>query len=263
MPITFAGSAAGRWVAEARAAHRSAIPTVATQVPSGYPAVARIFHPARDFDGRPVRWAAVAAARGTVFHAGAQFAALAGIDEAGYALCEDAWEGDAPIAHGLPQPDLAQLAGLLAAHTATPDQICLGLWNGYAFAAGVTAEDGARIELTAAQQADVLELDPSGYQTYWVFRGGAADLADPLWAGNDVVAERQAPDLAWPADRAWFLSTELYEDSTLLAGPAELIRAVVEHPGLEALPVGRDVRLDAEGDEINPLPAEPDEDPEA
>ncbi|WP_309080052.1 hypothetical protein [Zhihengliuella sp.] len=263
MPITFAGSAAGRWVAEFRDAQASAVPTVATQVPSGHPAVARIFHPARDFDGRPVRWSTVARARGTVFHPGAQFAALAGIDEAGYALCEDAWEGDAPTAHGLPQPDLSHLAALLSAHTGTPDSLYLGLWNGYAFAAGITAEDGARIELTAAEQADVLELDPSGYQTYWIFRGTASDLAEPLWAQNDAVSERQAPDLAWPADRSWFLSTELYEDSTLLSGPEELIRAVVEHSGLEALRVGCEIRLDAAGDEVNPPPAGPPEAPEA
>lgn len=256
MSLNFAGSAAGEWVAAA-ATGAAATPTPATQLPAEYEAYARLFHPAVDFDGQPMKWARIAQERGSTFHGGAQFEALAAIDENGFALAEDAWEGDPPRADGLPIADLAALADVLEGHT-PGDGLFFGLWTGYAFAAG--ENDGAHISLTGAEREDVLTLGAGGYQQYWVFSGTFADLRDPVWAQTERAAERRAPDFVWPVDRSWFLSTELYEDSTILGGSAALIEAVLaagagKQAPFEALAVDPGARLDADG--VNEVPDVP------
>ncbi|GER24144.1 hypothetical protein NCCP1664_26390 [Zafaria cholistanensis] len=284
MSLEFAGPEPGRWIVEdlAQAATGPEVAaTVAGQVPARFAAYARIFHPATDDDGRPVRWAEVAAARGTVLHGEAQFTALSGLSEYGEMLVEDAWEGEPPSGTGLPQPDLAVLAGILARHTSTPEEVYLGLWNGFAFIHG-----GDAVALLSA--ADAGEADPAvlagqraleeeakkpafgpeviggptldlagGYRSYYVFRGTMKDLANPLWKRYGHIEERQAPNLAWPADRAWLVSSELYEDSTIVAGSTELVRELSAAPGLEVRTVVPGSRLDLHGDGINPMPEMP------
>jgi hypothetical protein len=100
----------------------------------------------------------------------------------------------------------------------------------------------------------------SGYRSFYVFCGDGQDLASPLWARTSLGEQRQSPNLAWPRDRAWLLSTELYEDSTIVGGSRELIDALLECTGIEAWEVDADSRLDAAGDTRNELPA-PDSEP--
>jgi hypothetical protein len=286
MALKFAGAEPGRWIVDALAAAAgdpAVARTVAGQVPPVFEAYARIFHPARDADGRPVRWAAIARERGTTLHGEAQFSALAGLDEAGYPLSDDAWEGDPPAGDGLPQPDLAELAAVLAAHTTTPDDLYLALWNGYAFIHGgdavsiLAAEEGEdadtgeeaarqrRLEEEAKRPAfgpevlggPTLDLGGAGYRAYYLFSGNAGDLAHPLWKKGEAFEERQAPNMAWPADHAWMVSTELYEDTTVVGGSAALVRALADCPGLEVCTVSVDARLDADGDRTNPAPRLP------
>lgn len=291
MALNFAGPGPGRWIvdalAEAAADPRTAA-TVAGQIPSGFESYARVFHPARDDDGRPVRWAAIARERGTVLHGEAQFASISGVDESGHPWHEEAWEGEPPSGDGLPQPDLAALAGVLAGHTSTPQEIFLALWNGYAFIHGgdamsilsAEAADGAaegdaehaeRLERNRALEEEakrpafgpdvlggpLLELGPGGYRGYFVFAGTADDLAGPLWKRGSAFEERQAPNMAWPADHSWVVSTELYEDSTIVGGSAALVRALADHPELEVRAVVPGSRLDADGDRLNPPPELP------
>lgn len=289
MALDFAGPGPGRWIVDALAGTAGdphAGDTVAGQVPAVFEAYARVFHPALDDDGRPVRWAAIAERRGTRLHGEAQFASVSGLDESGHPWAEDAWEGDPPSGDGLPQPDLAALAGVLAGHTETPAEIYLALWNGYAFIHGgeaisiLSAEEGAeatdgdaqaRLEHHRALEAEakrpafgpdvlggpLLEVGPAGYRAFFVFSGNVEDLARPLWKRGTAFEERQAPNLAWPADHAWLVSTELYEDSTVVGGSAALVAALAEHPELEVRAVERGSRLDADGDALNPKPEFP------
>lgn len=284
MALKFAGPEPGRWIVEALAGDLTdpgAAQTVAGQIPGGFEAYARIFHPARDDDGRAVRWAAIAAGQGTELHGEAQFAGVSGLDDTGHPWREDAWEGEPPSGDGLPQPDLAALAAVLARHTGTPDRLYLALWNGYAFIHGgdavsvLSADTGGLDEETAEREerlerelkrpafgpdvlgGPMLELGDEGYRAYFVFSGTSADLAHPLWKRGSSFEERQAPNMAWPADHAWMLSTELYEDSTIVGGSAELVRALAGDPDLEVRAVTRDSRLDLAGDTVNPRPEAP------
>lgn len=282
MALYFTGPEPGQWIVDALDAEGTAgRDIVAGQVPRGFEAYVRIFHPALDLDGNPVPWSAIAQERGTLMHGEAQFAAVSGISDDGSALVEDAWDGDNPTSEGLPAPELAAAAGILAAHTATPREIHLGLWNGFAFIHGgdavtvlVDTDPDLNEEEQAAEEARLnaeakrpgfedavrngalLELGDA-YRALYLFEGDTADLAAPLWASSNLGDERRSPNLAWPRDRAWMLSSEIYEDSTIVGGSIELIRALVACPELEAHAVTADSRLDFHGDTLNPSPDQP------
>ncbi|MFF5791405.1 hypothetical protein ACFY5D_05100 [Paeniglutamicibacter sp. NPDC012692] len=283
MTLNFAGPVAGSWIVDALAAQSAdseVADLVAGQVPDGYEAYARVFHPALGLDGEAVRWGRIAKGRGTTMHGGAQFTPVSGISEDGIALVEDAWEGEAPSGDGLPAADLAAIAPILAAHTQTPREIFLALWNGLAFIHGgdrievlhdddpeLTDEENAALREAANAEAKrpafseevrngpTLQMG-SAYRSFYVFEGTFEDLASPLWARTSEGEQRQAPNLAWPADRAWLLSTELYEDSSIVAGSRALIDALVGCPEIEAYEVSIDTRLDLDGDNVNPMPVE-------
>ncbi|GAA4370150.1 hypothetical protein [Paeniglutamicibacter cryotolerans] len=279
MALYFTGPEPGQWIVDALDAEGPAgRDLVAGQVPRGFEAYARIFHPALDLDGTLVPWAAIARERGTLMHGEAQFASISGISDDGSALVEDAWDGDNPTSEGLPAPELAAAARILATHTATPERIHLGLWNGFAFIHGgdavtvlVDRDPDLSVEEQAAEEARqnaeakrpgfadairhgaLLELGDA-YRAFYLFEGDAADLAAPAWASGSLGDERRSPNLAWPWDKAWMLSSEIYEDSTIVGGSIELVRALVACPELEAHAVNADSRLDVHGDTLNSSP---------
>lgn len=94
-----------------------------------------------------------------------------------------------------------------------------------------------------------------------LFRGGISEFADPTWPAHVPWAEpgldpRNAtfvtsPALVWPDDHAWVMVTEIDWDSTIVAGSADLVAAIVADPRLEAaqIPAGADLQWDA--DEVN------------
>ncbi|PQZ95913.1 hypothetical protein CQ018_01035 [Arthrobacter sp. MYb227] len=283
MTLNFVDPSVGTWIVaalEAQGQQDDVADLAAGQIPSGYEAYARVFHPALGLDGEAVRWGKIAKKRGTTMHGAAQFTPISGISEEGIALLDDAWDGEAPGGDGLPAAQLTAMAPLLAANTQTPEEIFLGLWNGLAFIHGgdqievlidqdseLSEEENAARQAAAKAEAkrpafsDRVRNGPtlhmgSGYRSYYIFQGTAEDLASPLWARTSEGEQRQAPNLAWPHDRAWILSTELYEDSSIIAGSRALIDALIGCPGLEAYEVRIDTRLDLAGDNINPMPEE-------
>ncbi|MET0871958.1 MAG: hypothetical protein ABWX89_06445 [Paeniglutamicibacter terrestris] len=281
MTLNFVAPDAGAWIVDALQSQGRDAQTanlVSGQVPASYAAYVRIFHPAMGLDGQPVSWGEIAARRGSTMHPLAQFAALSGIGEDGVPLAEDSWEGEAPGWDGLGAQELAAIAPLLVANTQSPDEIYLALWNGLAFIHGgdqveITIEDDPALsieqnlvraaDLAAAAKAPAFSHEDrngptltigSGYRSFYLFSGDGTDLRSPLWARTSLGEQRQSPNLAWPKDRAWILSTELYEDSTIVGGSKELINALLACPGVEALEVSADARLDAQGDTHNQLP---------
>lgn len=63
-----------------------------------------------------------------------------------------------------------------------------------------------------------------------LFEGPIQDATHSFsaWPGS------QLANLWWPADRAWFVVSEIDYDSTIVAGSRESIDAVLRMPGLEA-----------------------------
>jgi hypothetical protein len=62
---------------------------------------------------------------------------------------------------------------------------------------------------------------------------------------------QESPSLIFPADRSWFVATEVDFDSTYLGGSQELVDAVVADQRLEAWPVSATDPTDAGSDPIN------------
>lgn len=105
---------------------------------------------------------------------------------------------------------LRDLLAILARHTATPGDACIGLWEGYG-------------GLELPRGLPLVHLPPGGdMRRYMLLRGavsaGASMMPHP--SGH-------APDLMWPADRAWLLATDTDIDHAFLGGTLACIDEVI------------------------------------
>lgn len=306
-------------------------------VPRGFPSYTRIFHPATrskpvgvpwpplpydrhrreweafaaqqpEIETLPARWADAAAAFGTRMHGTAQWGALvrasgAEPDPNGWQQRQapDGWQFDAPEGGRLDPAVLSVVAGIAAAHTSTPVEGSIALWEGWGGIVGAMGYGPSRAILTFSDdgepdaatarhenflahsvrdvfndvfrkptwQPGVLSDEVSRgprfalpNRDYVLFRGGATELADPEWPlrapwrdreleEHGFTSRAESPSLVWPADRAWVIVSEIDWDTTIVAGPHELARALCADPRLEALGVREGVCLHWDGDEVN------------
>jgi hypothetical protein len=260
------GESAGAWIEPRLSGEFGAVTRV---VPTGYNAYARIFHPAFRPDGKRVRWAEVAVALGTTPHREMQWHALLGLEgpeELGGSDAVDArvragLAGDPPVGAADIQV-LDALCGVLASQGSNSDSCYFGLCTIESWLEQFPPEalkpllelplGRDYIVLTGALQAvEQIVRDPSKEGgTHLLLRSRAQDAP----AGGYRVREsaiRDAPGLVWPADRSWFVATDVDLDSTLLGGSAELVEAVIESPDLEAWQVQPSDSLAADADGIN------------
>lgn len=95
-----------------------------------------------------------------------------------------------------------------------------------------------------------------------LFSAAPSAFADPGWIldapWRDTEAEQhgfapaaQHPSILWPEDRAWVMVSEIDDDSTIVGGTNELVRALCATPGVEALPLREGSSLHWDADEIN------------
>lgn len=215
---------AAEWVAAAITVFGS---RVGQLMPAGFEAVARVLHPAGD--DASVSWADVAGSTGRFVHPAAQWDRISA-GAPGAPVQE-------PTVGTLPEPTAAALADALARHTAAPDDCLFGLWEGF----GGADYQGAPWFGTPAR----------GWR---LFTGPLAAAPVPVLSPRRQLdfAYRELPGLWWPADRAWFVLTEVDFDSTLVAGTRALVDDLLSDPRLEAFEVTDDTDLSHTGDEINP-----------
>ncbi|WP_236052510.1 MULTISPECIES: hypothetical protein [Streptomyces] len=200
---------------------QGAFGTVAAIAAPGFPAYARILHPAR-LDERPVRWSTVAAAHGTRATPLTRWHEVIGTDQDFVNRSDLGLTGvwDEHPEEGPTPPDVARaLLPVLARHTGTPDRCWFGLWCGYGrwdFGRFPTFETPGRDEVLLA--------------------GRLEDAVSPV--SLDEFA--QLPDLWWPQDHAWCLGGDVDLVSTYVGGSPELIADLLAAPDLETHPVGPD-----------------------
>jgi hypothetical protein len=77
---------------------------------------------------------------------------------------------------------------------------------------------------------------------------------DQIARHTEEPASIQSPNQWWPQDHAWCVASEIDIDSTLVAGPDDLIAEITTHPELEAFAVKPTDDLTLAGDQINPRP---------
>lgn len=301
--VSLIDPSAGTWLAQQLAEGAQLRHDVTSVVPRGVPepyeGFARIFHPVpwmcawtaenarcveslglvpERMDDGPgaiaegmTTWARVAADQGTELHASAQWADLSRGEAGGFAAsltCPGLKYGQ--VADGeFVGPGAAALAEVLLAHTSTPGDLVLGLWEGHGSlsvgvdaVAGVWADregDSLRHPL-GSSAAEALRTGEGllsvidGHRRYLLLGDDGSRLRDPVWGVRQDLPDggpRVWPNLAWPQDRAWTMATEIDDCWTLVAGSWDLIRALCAHPDLEALPIRPDAELGPFSDAVN------------
>lgn len=232
------------WIAEAL--HPFAEHRVGSLVPPVFDAYARVFHPAvryADEDWLPddsaalppdvdVTWAEVAVFNGRTAHPAMEWTSITGSWEFRGNDDQPGMWNDAPAEGHLPVSVATRLAAVLARHTGTPADCWFGLWDGFP-------------DTPATEQTLAL---PS--REYWLLRGPVQMAAVNL---AEEPAEQSA-NLWWPADRAWFVATDIDLMTTYVGGSAACIAALLATGGLEAAQVPADQRVTWDADNVNPLP---------
>lgn len=232
---------------------------VASVIPTGFAAYARIFHPARDLrDDVPVRWTEAALRHGRTPHSEMQWEAIA-------AGTEKERLYDPPEPGRLPPEEAHVLVERLRPFTAQPEAITFAIWDGWggwnpgSWAALVSAETagwGSGAEAARTQGALPPGWPPADaalfhlpdarhrWRTYRLYRG-------PLTAAVDLAERGPAPSLWWPLNRSWCVATEVDFGWTYVGGAEPLVQAILADRRLEAYPAWPGHRADVEGDRIN------------
>ncbi|UJP09574.1 hypothetical protein L2X99_14300 [Microbacterium sp. KUDC0406] len=241
------------------------------------------------FIDRDTTWAETATAFGTVLHPLAQWQRIVRTppeEDWNVRVAPDGREFTSPD-EGMIDPALfAAIARHLAAHTTTPDAGVAAIWEGWGGLVGLLGESPSRAVLEFGgdpaheqmlrqsvrdpfnnpfrkptwqpgilsdeiSKAPRLQLPGRDYVT---FAAGASVFTDPAWVTDAPWTEgatAQHPNLLWPGDRSWVMVSEIDFDSTVVAGSAALIAALVADPALEAFIVAEDADLTWDGDGVN------------
>ncbi len=214
----------GNWINERLLSTESNWAQVGSVVPTGFPRVVRVLHPADD--GRS-SWADVAAASGRTVHPLVQWDSIAQDFDGNGRSEYDPSEGS------IPEETLSEILR----HCPADGDVMHAVWIGW----------GSWNELP-----DESTLMPGwGGRDYVLFR--ASKEPHMSWPGMNPFS-RQSASLIWPSDCNWCIATEIDWDSTLVAGSDLLIEALLKDRDLEVFEVGYHDDLSQAGDVVNPRP---------
>ncbi|MDE2785217.1 MAG: hypothetical protein OXL37_00995 [Chloroflexota bacterium] len=219
----------GRWVEES---FPFAFASVCALVPGGYEGYARVLHPAWGASDRMVPWSAVAAWSGRVYHPQMSFVGISS-PVPGHGADPSPWDHD-PNHGSLDEEVAAQLLPLLAQFTDTPEQCYFGIWEGYGqYSGGATmlTSDGSGRPLPMPRDIRRAQRIRGSDRNYLLYTGELHDIT--AFYANFL---SEPPNIWWPADRTWFVATDIDLDSTYVGGSHECIDALLSHPALEAVP---------------------------
>ncbi len=207
-----------------------------------YEACVRILHD-RDRPHADGPWSEVAAQCGTVMHPLVQFEALCGEHPRSKAThTYDFIQNNTPSIGRLDEVMFIILTDLLGGHTPHDETVWAGIWHGLGcFPAGWDA-------------AATFALPGREYFLFRVSLAEAATINVSNWDPSTPVDYPVYPNLWWSDDRAWIVASEIDLDSTLVAGSAALADDILNHPRLEAFPVGPRDDLTLDGDTVNLRP---------
>lgn len=213
--------------------------SVTSWVPSGYESYARLLHPAHRHDGQPVRWDQVAAETGRSMHPYIEWYQLVGSSDPLNFEGAD-WLGEAPPRGLLPRQAFETTLKVLEKHTTTPDACWMCLWEGYSWLWD------SREHRSEVRDAPRVHLN----RDCLLFAGTLKSaLALEDWPVGDWTFA-QSPNLFWPEDRSWVVSTDIEDTASLIAGSAALVADLVSTEGLEVWPVDPHASLEPHSDDL-------------
>ena len=223
---------------------------LASFMPDGLEAVARVFHPFEDWDGGKTtwrRWSEVGAERRISIDTETSAEEVVGADAVG--------TQGFPAEGELPEPVCGSLIDILAGETRTPETCWFALWSGWGLLRSGAAylspggpsrkqirqqrRNQRREEAALGEIPQISEPHGSTGRRYLLFRGpiDAACAFEPM-QGHSV-----SPSFWWPDDRAWTVVTEIDGHSTYVGGTRGAIDTILGSPQLEAIEVDRHVRI--------------------
>ena len=238
-------------------------------LPDTFPAYARIFHPfylgnheaLDNGEGQPVRWSTVAGWTGATVHPLMQIEGVAKVPLP-YNIDLD-W-GEPPDMGSIPVPESAALSALLCDFTTTPDRCYLGYWEGNGhFPGGQVRYFGHEPGLLSSIEdmvhslwgklrpaPDLLAGVPrlAGQNREYLLYFGSLDILPSL---SQHPPWGLSPNLWWPEDRAWCVSTDVDAYDTFVGGSEACIEGILNCLDLEALPFPLDGRIDGGADMVN------------
>ncbi|CAN5279006.1 hypothetical protein BH11ACT2_BH11ACT2_23500 [soil metagenome] len=259
--------ARGEWIAP-RLAGRG---VVGGTVPRGFEAYVRVFHPVDPYETTRATWAQVTREYGTVWHAAMQW--------------DSVYRGDPnrgctrPQQGRLPVDLLALLSAPLADASTTPELATVGVWHGWGdlhpAGTGLLVASGGDGDASAARDRLLAELAASVSpevsiaanlgptlslpdREYVLLDADVREFVDAALVDSAGIGWHSgfgpSPNLLWPADRAWFLATEIDFDSTIIGASRALIDEILATSTLESAEVDADTSLAWDADTINGVP---------
>jgi hypothetical protein len=244
-----------RWALERTASKEPPEWTLSTFMPDGYDGYLRILHPLADRggDGPWFRWRDFARPESLPIQPDAQLQDVVGADSQ-----DQRWLDDhGPSAGSMSSNTCASLIAVLRRFTATPDLCWMAVWDGW----GVWWPP---VSMTPAPNADPSEISTTrarGFRRAWEqherIEAATADIEfiERPWGRRYFLfrapIERaeslhgRTPQLWWPDDRTWFVSTEVDGYSSYVGASRDCLDALSTSDALEAIDVPWDVRLDA------------------
>lgn len=170
----------------------------------------------------------------------------------------DVLDGRERIEGHLPHAELSALCDVLARHTAAADRCFFALWDGYGEIYGgesvaflTTFTGPAPWPGRAFRKPRPKEPPPPafaasvldgprltvGSQDYLLFTGPVSDAG--VWGaasyGGGVPRDLNSPNLIWPDDHAWFVTTNIESSWTGVGGSEALITELVGDRRLEVV----------------------------
>jgi len=216
---------------------------LAAIAPRDFPAYGRLFHPAYDREGRPVRWAEIARASHGEFGPKSDFIHVALVPHVppGTTL----WDGNTPDRGSLDPADATYLVEVLTRFTDPTQTIWYGLWEGLGWDHSMTYIEGCPPIYTPDPVPEQVRQGPricSPVRKYLMYSGTLADAL--AWMSS----KHQTPHLWWPSDHRWCVASDVDLPWSIVGGETEVITQLVHHSHLEVLAITPD-------DELDPVPS--------
>lgn len=237
---------------------------VQQQIPVNYEAYVRIFHPATDTEGNAVTWAEVAGGLARTAHHEMQWHAIVGSSHPPQ-MTGSEWPGGNPNIGELESEALEALCAILARHTDEAADCFFGLSTIHS---GVEESLGTKPLLRFPHRDFAILAGPLSAvdEVGFISSGSSFAFTALAWTGEGPPPEpepsehfwQQAPNLIWPADRAWYVASEYDFDSTLVGGSTNLIEEIMAEPRLETWVVEPGDSLAEDADKVNLTPPRDD-----